>query len=120
MKIDGDATFSATAAGTGSFVYGTTSTATLSHSTPKSPQEKEYYLNDQMKALKREIGELESEILRQHKNIEDLLNRIKEHEVVNFTKEELMFILSRVHPDKNPDSKLAHQLTQKLIRKRNG
>ena len=112
MKIDGDATFNATTAGTATIGYGTTSTATLSLSSPKSRSETEL--------LKRQIITLESEIRRQQKNIEDLLNRIEEHEVVNFTKEELMFILSRVHPDKNPDSKLAHQLTQKLIRKRNG
>ena len=112
MKFDSDTTINSTSAGTATIGHGTTSTATLRLSTPKSRSETEL--------LKRQIITLESEIRRQQKNIEDLLNRIEEHEVVNFTKEELMFILSRVHPDKNPDSKLAHQLTQKLIRKRNG
>ena len=35
-----------------------------------------------------------------------------------FTKQELAFILSRVHPDKNPDSEMAHKLTTKLIKGR--
>ena len=37
---------------------------------------------------------------------------------LDFTKEELAFILSRVHPDKNPDSKIATTLTSKLIKGR--
>ena len=37
----------------------------------------------------------------------------------NFTKEELAFILSRVHPDKNPNSNIATTLTSKIIKGRN-
>ena len=37
---------------------------------------------------------------------------------LGFTKEELTFILSRVHPDKNPNSKLAPDLTKKIINNR--
>tara|TARA_R100000734_G_C3306445_1_gene96951 strand:- start:882 stop:1211 length:330 start_codon:yes stop_codon:yes gene_type:complete len=37
---------------------------------------------------------------------------------LGFTKEELNFILSRVHPDKNPNSKIATSLTSKLIQRR--
>lgn len=37
---------------------------------------------------------------------------------LGFTKEELSFILSKVHPDKNPNSKIAPQLTKKLISRR--
>ena len=34
---------------------------------------------------------------------------------LGFTKEELNFILSKVHPDKNPNSKLSPELTKKII-----
>ncbi len=37
---------------------------------------------------------------------------------IGFTKEELNFILSKVHPDKNPNSNIAPKLTQKLIKER--
>ena len=37
---------------------------------------------------------------------------------MGFTKEELNFILSKVHPDKNPNSKIATSLTTKLIKER--
>jgi hypothetical protein len=39
---------------------------------------------------------------------------------MNFSKEELAFILSKVHPDKNPNSKIAPALTKKIIKKRQG
>ena len=55
--------------------------------------------------------------------VEDLVQTITEYDEKdekNFTKEELAFILSRVHPDKNPNSNIATKLTSKLIMKRKG
>ena len=69
--------------------------------------------------LRRNIAELESQINSQQARTKDLQRQLEELGKVNFTREELNFILSRVHPDKNPNSKTAHQLTQKLIKKRN-
>ena len=39
-------------------------------------------------------------------------------DMTGFTKEELKFILSKVHPDKNPNSKIATALTTKLLKNR--
>ena len=41
-----------------------------------------------------------------------------EQDLSGFTKEELKFILSKVHPDKNPNSKIASALTTKLLKNR--
>ena len=46
------------------------------------------------------------------------LEHIQQNNDLGFSKEELAFILSKVHPDKNPDSSIAPKLTQKLIKKR--
>ena len=46
------------------------------------------------------------------------LEHIQQNNDLGFSKEELAFILSKVHPDKNPTSSIAPKLTQKLIKKR--
>ena len=47
---------------------------------------------------------------------EDLIRQLQM--TSNFTDAEISFILMRCHPDRNPDSKIAHGLTQKLLSKR--
>ncbi len=75
--------------------------------------------------LKRKIDNQQRQIDLQEQKIE-LLERdlrlskaSKSVDNNNFTKEELAFILSRVHPDKNPNSNIATTLTSKLIKGRN-
>ena len=46
------------------------------------------------------------------------LEHIQQNNDLGFSKEELAFILSKVHPEKNHNSYIAHKLTQKLIKKR--
>ena len=108
-----DDTFNASTSGAATIAFDGVASGTIGIGITKSSA-------SETEQLRRQIGRLESEMRKQQKNIEDLLDRIEQYKVANFTQEEFMFILSRVHPDKNPDSKLAHQLTQKLIRKRNG
>ena len=68
------------------------------------------------------VRELHEKIKRDAEQIHKLEQALKEaldkQTNLDFTKEELAFILSRVHPDKNPDSKIATTLTSKLIKGR--
>ena len=68
------------------------------------------------------VRELQEKVKRYASQIEQLKQALDEaldnQTDTNFTKEELAFILSRVHPDKNPDSKIATTLTSKLIQRR--
>ena len=68
------------------------------------------------------VRELQEKVKRYEKEVQRLQQALKEaldkETNLDFTKEELAFILSRVHPDKNPDSKIATTLTSKLIKGR--
>ena len=68
-------------------------------------QEKIDFLNQRVELLERDLR---------------LARASKSNNNMNFSKEELAFILSKVHPDKNPNSKIAPALTQKLIKNRQG
>jgi len=81
-------------------------------------------LNEDTSALKRKIENQQKKLELQEQRIQ-LLERdlrlaraSKSNNNLGFTKEELNFILSRVHPDKNPNSKLAPDLTKKIINNR--
>ena len=63
------------------------------------------FLNQRVKLLERDLR---------------LAKASKPNVNINFSKEELAFILSKVHPDKNPNSKIAPALTQRLIKNRQG
>ena len=54
------------------------------------------------------------------KVLKEKLDQMQKNNDVGFSKEELAFILSKVHPDKNPNSIIAPKLTQKLLKKRQG
>ena len=69
----------------------------------------------EIKKLKQEIKSL-SDLNDHLRNEINKLNNTKTE--AGFTKEELAFILSKVHPDKNPHSNLALELTKKLLSKR--
>lgn len=56
----------------------------------------------------------ESEIRR----LQGLLSQ-KNNSSSDFSNKELKFLLMRCHPDKNPESKMAMEVTQKLIKKKN-
>ena len=69
--------------------------------------------------LLREINYLRSQINKLTVLIDDKENIIRQLQMTsNFTDAEISFILMRCHPDRNPDSKIAHGLTQKLLSKR--
>ena len=68
-------------------------------------QERIDFLNERVELLERDLR---------------LAKASKSNNNMNFSKEELAFILSKVHPDKNPNSKIAPALTQKLIKNRQG
>ena len=68
-------------------------------------QQKINFLNDRIELLERDLR---------------LARASKSNKNMNFSKEELAFILSKVHPDKNPNSKIAPALTQRLIKNRQG
>jgi uncharacterized protein (DUF342 family) len=84
-----------------------------------STQDHRQIPNTEEPKLRRKIAELQSQINSQQTRTKELQRQLEELGKVDFSKEELNFVLSRVHPDKNPNSNIAHQLTQKLIRKRN-
>ena len=69
------------------------------------------------------VIELQEKVKRYANQIEQLkqaLDEVLDNQTdTNFTKEELAFILSKVHPDKNPNSNIATTLTTKLIKGRN-
>ena len=70
-------------------------------------------------ALVRELQEKAKRYARQINELKEALDQALDNQTdTNFTKEELAFILSRVHPDKNPNSKIATSLTSKLIKQR--
>lgn len=93
----------------------TTTSGTVSFVAPRQD------IND----LKRKIDNQQRQIDLQEQKIEILERHLKLARASksvdnnNFTKEELAFILSRVHPDKNPNSNIATTLTSKLIKGRN-
>ena len=49
------------------------------------------------------------------KYLEKKLNNVND---INFSEKDLKFILMKCHPDKNPDSKQAIELTKKLLKMR--
>jgi hypothetical protein len=65
--------------------------------------------------LRREIEQLTDIIHAQESEIRKLRNMQTQS---GFTQAELKFLLMRCHPDKNPDSKMAIEITQKIIKKR--
>ena len=81
-------------------------------------------LNEDTSALKRKIENQQKKLELQEQRIQLLERDLRLARASNsesnlgFTKEELTFILSKVHPDKNPNSKIAPQLTKKLISRR--
>jgi len=69
--------------------------------------------------LLREIKYLRSEAAKLQRLLDNKENIIRQLQMTsNFTDAEISFILMRCHPDRNPDSKIAHKLTQKLLSKR--
>jgi len=79
--------------------------------------------SDKTETKLRNTIELQQQVIDRLKlQIEHLIEELKTQKElesdVGFTQEEMNFILSRVHPDKNPDSKMAHKLTTKLIKRR--
>jgi hypothetical protein len=96
---------------------GTTTTAgTLTFGAPR--------LNEDTSALKRKIENQQKKLELQEQRIQLLERDLRLARASNsgnnlgFTKEELTFILSRVHPDKNPNSKISPELTKKIISRR--
>tara|TARA_Y100000114_G_scaffold151829_1_gene169190 strand:+ start:72 stop:416 length:345 start_codon:yes stop_codon:yes gene_type:complete len=84
------------------------------------------YISQDSSHLKRKIEKQQERIDFLNQRVE-LLERdlrlakaSKSNNDINFSKEELAFILSKVHPDKNPNSKIATALTQRLIKNRQG
>tara|TARA_Y100000114_G_scaffold154878_2_gene177814 strand:- start:342 stop:668 length:327 start_codon:yes stop_codon:yes gene_type:complete len=73
-------------------------------------------LYDKIDSQEKLISQQSAEI----KVLKEKLNQMQKNNDVGFSKEELAFILSKVHPDKNPNSNIAPKLTQKLIKKRQG
>ena len=102
--------------------YGTTATAASSGSLTLTIDGSDSTLRNQIIQLEQTIERQQQVIGRLNLQIEHLIEDLKTQEElesdVGFTKEELAFILSRVHPDKNPDSEMAHKLTTKLIKGR--
>ena len=88
---------------------GTTGTLSIGSSAHNTQQ-----LSDKIDRQEKVISDQVAEInaLRQK------LEHIQQNNDLGFSKEELAFILSKVHPDKNPNSSIAPKLTQKLIKKR--
>jgi hypothetical protein len=62
--------------------------------------------------LRKYIEDLENAILQRDATIQQLVNHVNEGV---FSDDELKFLLMRCHPDKNPDSEMANQITAKLI-----
>ena len=71
-------------------------------------------LYDKIDRQEKVISDQVAEINALRQKLED----IQQNNDLGFSKEELAFILSKVHPDKNPNSYIAPKLTQKLIKKR--
>ena len=67
------------------------------------------YQNDQINKLLNTIQKLKDHI----KYLEKKLNNVND---INFSDKDLKFILMKCHPDKNPNSKQAIELTKKLLK----
>lgn len=88
----------------------TTTSGTVTFAAPRQNQDARVVeLQEKVKRYARQIDELKQALDEALDNQTD----------TDFTKEELAFILSRVHPDKNPNSNIATTLTSKLIKGRN-
>jgi len=88
----------------------TTTSGTVTFVAPRQNQDARVIeLQEQIKRYARQIDELKQAL-------DEALNNQTD---TDFTKKELAFILSRVHPDKNPNSNIATTLTSKLIKGRN-
>ena len=78
---------------------------------------------DSITELRRENDRLEKNINRYKNTVLDLEYRLKKQtennqQTINssgLTKKDLKFILSKIHPDKNPGSTMANYLTTKII-----
>ena len=78
---------------------------------------------DSITELRRENDRLEKNINRYKNTVSDLEYRLKKQiennqQTINssgLTKKDLKFILSKIHPDKNPGSTMANYLTTKII-----
>ena len=94
----------------------TTTSGTLTFAAPRQ--------NEDTSALKRKIENQQKKLDLQEQRIQLLERDLRLARASNsgnnlgFTKEELTFILSKVHPDRNPNSKLAPDLTKKIINNR--
>ena len=94
----------------------TAGTGTLTFTSPQQNQDTSHLqriIENQKKAL--DLQEQRIQILERDLRLARASNSGNN---LGFTKEELTFILSKVHPDKNPNSKIAPQLTKKLISRR--
>ena len=106
LTVDGsrNTTFTGgtTAAGTSGTLYISKDTARLERKIEKQ-QETIDFLNQRVELLERDLR---------------LAKASKSTDSMNFSKEEIAYILTKVHPDKNPDSKIANELTTKILKNR--
>jgi len=75
---------------------------------------REFQLMQHIEQITEIVHRQESEIRR----LQGLLSQ-KNNSSSDFSNKELKFLLMRCHPDKNPESKMAMEVTQKLIKKKN-
>tara|TARA_R110002110_G_scaffold38490_1_gene125602 strand:+ start:242 stop:511 length:270 start_codon:yes stop_codon:yes gene_type:complete len=64
------------------------------------------------------ISNSDAEVNRLKEEIRQLKEQLAYRDAKEITQKEWAFILSRVHPDKNVGSKMAHELTLKLLKER--
>ena len=69
------------------------------------------YQHDQINKLLNTIEKLQDRIIYLEKKLNDVND-------INFSDKDLKFILMKCHPDKNPESKQAIELTKKLLKMR--
>ena len=60
----------------------------------------------------------DSEVAQLKEEIRQLKEQLAYRDAKEITQKEWAFILSRVHPDKNVGSQMAHELTLKLLKER--
>lgn len=96
--------------GGGATTTGTTSGTYTSAVTIPAPR-----ADHKIKELEAKAESYRKEIIALRKALDEAN---KETTDTNFSKDELTFILSKVHPDKNPNSEVALELTKKLISRR--